>query len=86
MIGTFRRPVVGRDRDLATVEDFLGGIEEGFGLLSIEGEAGIGKTTVWETAIDRTRTSSLTARPRETESALSFVGLSDLLEGADDSV
>lgn len=85
MIGMFRRPVVGRDQDLATVEAFLGGIEAGFGLLSIEGEAGIGKTTVWETAIDRTQALSLTARPRETESALSFAGLNDLLEGAGDS-
>ena len=82
-------PLLGRDSDLATIDRFLAEIGEGFALFAIEGEPGIGKTTLWEAAlasghIETFRT--LVARPTEAESALSFVGLIDLLSGVEEAV
>jgi len=86
---TDQRSLVGRDQDVATVETFLSGIPDGFSLLSLEGEAGIGKTALWEKAIADAHArgmSVLTARPSEAESSLSFVGLNDLLSGVADDI
>ncbi len=41
--------VVGREDELAVVRAF--GAGEGFGALVLEGEAGIGKTTLWHEAV-----------------------------------
>lgn len=74
-------PIVGRESEIAVVEAFLGGDRDA-GVLSIVGEAGIGKTTVWDHAVLRARESGavvLVARPAEPEAKLSFAGLSDLL-------
>lgn len=57
--------------------------------LVIEGEAGIGKTTVWSQAIDRAAEAGfriLSARPARTEARVAFGVLGDLLAGADDSM
>lgn len=78
--------LLGRDQDLAAVEAFLLGTRDGFSLLSLEGEAGIGKTAIWEKAIADARAQGfvvMTARPSEAESSLSFVGLNDLLDKVD---
>jgi ATP-dependent Clp protease ATP-binding subunit ClpA len=42
-------PVVGRERELAAVRAFL---ERGRDVLVLEGEAGIGKTTVWQAGLE----------------------------------
>jgi hypothetical protein len=39
--------VVGRERELSLAEEFLDSAGERFSVLVVEGEAGIGKTTVW---------------------------------------
>lgn len=83
------RPLLGRDHDLATVEAFISGIQDGFSLLSLEGEAGIGKTALWEKAIEHAGArgiSLLTSRPSEAESSLSFVGLNDLLSSVPERI
>ena len=80
--------LLGRDNDLAFVEAFTSRIEDGFLLLSLEGEAGIGKTALWEKAVadaSHRGIQVLTARPTEAESSLSFVGLNDLLKGVDEA-
>ena len=41
------REVVGRDEELATVRAFLAEVERLPSVVFIEGEAGIGKTTLW---------------------------------------
>lgn len=74
--------VVGREAELAHVADFVtrGGSERG---LTIVGEPGIGKTTVWEAGVAGAAESGakvLTARPTEPELQLSFVALADMLE------
>ena len=57
--------------------------------LLFEGEAGIGKTTLWSAGIDQARRRGwqvLTCRPVQPEAALSFSALGDLLEPVPDSV
>ena len=73
--------VVGRDEELAAVVAFVGG--DVSAALVIEGEAGIGKTTLWRAGVERAREQGfgvLACRPAESEARLSFVGLADLLE------
>jgi predicted ATPase len=58
-------------------------LSDGPAALVLEGDPGIGKTTLWREAIDAARRRSyrvLACRPSESESALSFLGLGDLLE------
>jgi len=43
--------VVGRDHERSIAEQFLADASEGFVALVLEGEAGIGKTTVWRDTI-----------------------------------
>jgi DNA-binding CsgD family transcriptional regulator len=76
---------VGRQWESAGVERFLDLLPRGPAALVLEGEAGIGKTTVWRAAVDAARSRSyrvLICRASESEGALSFLGLGDLLEGA----
>jgi DNA-binding CsgD family transcriptional regulator len=75
--------VIGRDAELASVGEFLDAAAQGCGGLLLEGEPGIGKTTVWSAALDLARRRSftvLTARCGQPEAMLSFSGLADLLE------
>jgi hypothetical protein len=74
--------VVGRERELERVRAFLA---FGAGALVLEGEAGIGKTTVWLEGIQEARERGvrvLVARPAEAETALPYTALADLLEPA----
>ena len=75
--------VVGRDTELASVRGFVSGIPEGALALALEGEAGIGKTTLWQAGLDEAGDHGfriLVARPAESETALSFSGIGDLLD------
>jgi DNA-binding CsgD family transcriptional regulator len=76
-------PLIGRDEELNAVRAFLAGTRDGPAVVLLEGEAGIGKTTVWEAALatEGARHEVLRARPAEGEMALSFAALSDLLAG-----
>jgi len=79
----------GRERELAAVGDFVDAAGEGFAVLLVEGEAGIGKTTIWEAAVATARDRDyrvLAAYPAEAETGLSLAGLVDLLEGVLDEV
>jgi DNA-binding CsgD family transcriptional regulator len=52
----------------------------------IEGEAGIGKTTLWQTAVDAAAERGyrvLVCRPAESETGLAYSGLADLLADVD---
>ena len=66
---------------------FLDMLPIGPAALVLEGEPGIGKTTVWRAAVDAARHRSyrvFVCRSSESESALSFLGLGDLLESVPD--
>jgi DNA-binding CsgD family transcriptional regulator len=81
--------VVGRDAELASIRDFVSGISEGASVLVLEGEAGMGKTTLWGAGVDAAEAAGwrvLRAQPSESEIALSFSGLGDLLEPVLDEV
>jgi class 3 adenylate cyclase len=78
---------VGRDAELAAVERFLERISAGPHALVIDGEAGIGKTTVWLEAVRSAEEKGLRvlkARPAESEADLSYAALSDLVGTAFD--
>jgi DNA-binding CsgD family transcriptional regulator len=75
--------VVGRERELSLAEGFLDSARERFGVLSLEGEPGIGKTTVWRKIVRVAEERGflvLACRPAEAESRLTFSALADLLE------
>jgi DNA-binding CsgD family transcriptional regulator len=77
--------IVGRDADLAAVERFLDRLATDRGALIVEGEAGIGKTTIWRAALASASQRGfrvLAARPAEAEASFSYAGLADLLGGA----
>jgi predicted ATPase len=76
--------IIGRDTELAAVDEFLAGVPTGPGVLLLEGEAGAGKTTLWNAAVAGARQRGfrvLPCRAAATEAKLSFGGLDDLLDG-----
>jgi len=75
--------IVGREVELASVEHFLDRVTAGPASLVIEGEAGIGKTTIWDAGVARARERLyrvLVSRPAEVETKMSYAALGDLLE------
>jgi DNA-binding CsgD family transcriptional regulator len=80
--------LVGRERELATVTAFVDAIPEGPRALLLEGEAGIGKTTIWLEAVGAAEDRGfrvLQARPAESEAKLSYAVLADLVGRAFDA-
>lgn len=75
--------IVGRDTELEAIGRWLQGARPA--LLEIEGEAGIGKTTLWEAGVRAARDAGalvLSCRPVEIETAVSYGALASLLEPA----
>ena len=81
--------VIGRDDELGAIEAFLDPARAGPAALVISGEAGIGKTTLWEAGLEaagRRYERVLSCRGVEAEASLAFAGLSDLLADVLDEV
>jgi hypothetical protein len=81
--------IVGRDRELGSVYAFLDGPVEGPAGFVLEGDAGIGKSTLWLAAITDARERGfrvLLSRPAEAERGLAHAGLGDLFDDALDDV
>ncbi|HWJ44139.1 MAG TPA: ATP-binding protein, partial [Gaiellaceae bacterium] len=83
--------VVGREEELGALAAFLDlrAAPEGPVALALEGEAGIGKSTLWRAAVEDARARGirvLSSRPAESERTLAYAGLGDLLAGARDDV
>jgi DNA-binding CsgD family transcriptional regulator len=77
------RAIVARERELRSLETFLDAVPAGAVGLLIEGEPGIGKTTLWMESAAAARERSyrvLACRPVESETQLAFSALGDLLE------
>lgn len=75
--------VVGRARELERVEALLATETGQAAALVLEGEPGIGKTTLWRAGVERAsalRDVVLRAEPAENEQALPFAALADLLD------
>jgi AAA ATPase domain len=76
--------LVGRDEELGKVRAFLDARHELPRALLLEGEAGIGKTALWLTALEEAAALGylvLSSRPSEAEAGFSFAGLADLFGG-----
>ncbi|HET7047054.1 MAG TPA: AAA family ATPase [Solirubrobacteraceae bacterium] len=85
--GGDRTPVFGREGELLRLGRFVRDAESGGSTILIGG-AGIGKTALWETAIDRARNRGmhvLSARPSGTVSEMPFGALIDLCDRLDDA-
>jgi len=75
--------IVGRETELALVRDFVASFSDGASALVLEGEAGMGKTTLWTRGVAEAEAQGLRvlqSRPAESETALSFSGIGDLLD------
>ena len=73
--------IIGRGDDLSVVHSFLDRPVEGLRALVLEGDAGIGKSTIWRASVAAAHERSLTvigSRPAETERTLPNVVLGDL--------
>jgi predicted ATPase len=80
-----RSAIVGRDDELAAVDALLEAVSAGPAALILEGEPGIGKTTLLDAARDvalARRFRVLAARPAPTEVRMAHAGLADLLRDA----
>ena len=76
--------IAGRDTELVALREFVVSISDGAAALVLEGEAGMGKTTLWRAGVAAAQDRGLRvlqAVPAESETALSFSGLGDLLDG-----
>jgi len=79
--------VIGRERELAAIAAFVESIPNGSCALLLEGEPGIGKTTLWLEGVSAATAAGhrvLEARPAESEAKLSYTALGDLLGTAFD--
>jgi AAA ATPase domain len=79
--------VIGREREIAVVSAFLDSIPCDSQALLLEGEAGIGKSTVWFEAVRLAEARAyrvLRARPAEREARLSYAVLADIVGPAFD--
>src|SRR5713226_5174223 len=86
--------IIGRNTELETLKAWLHSQpqigrkpEEAEIVLVIEGEPGIGKTTLWAKGVEQARAEGrevLVCRPRPSDSGLPNVGLTDLLRTVPD--
>jgi DNA-binding CsgD family transcriptional regulator len=77
--------ILGRGTELQRIEALLAGGDA----LVLTGDAGVGKTTLWDAGVALARERGLrvlAARPAEAEAALPFAALGDLLESVLDAV
>ncbi|MCW2663012.1 MAG: ATP-dependent transcriptional regulator [Mycobacterium sp.] len=81
--------IVSRQAEERALVDFLDSALREPSALVIEGEPGIGKTTLWLDAVDRARERGfrvLTSRAAAAESVLAYTALADLLTDVDDAI
>jgi DNA-binding CsgD family transcriptional regulator len=81
--------IVGRDEELGSLYAVLDQIADRPAALVLEGEAGIGKSTLWLAGVEAARERGLRvlmSRPAEAERGLAHAGLGDLFENVLESV
>lgn len=89
MLPEARNPVFGREPELGEIKAFLDATPDDAAALRIEGEAGVGKTTLWAEGVRLGRSSGwrvLSASASEQEAKLAFATLGDLLGDVLDEV
>ncbi len=78
--------LVGRDRDGSVASTFLAATREESSALIIEGEAGIGKTTLWDAVVRTAERDGLTVlrtAGEPIEAQMSYIGVADLIAACD---
>jgi len=86
-MGFSRETIVGRETELASVSGFLDASDPDARVLLLEGEPGIGKTTLWRAGVDEARDRGhrvMRCQPAEIETSFSYAALGDLLGDAFD--
>src|SRR5947209_522637 len=86
---TMSAGVVGRQTELQGIGTFLDSINGGSGALILYGEAGIGKTTLWQEGIAEARRRGyavLVSRPAQSEAKLSYSSIADQLADLDEAM
>lgn len=81
--------VVGRSAELEQVDELRRWMRDGLTVVTLTGEPGIGKSTIWAEAVRRARNDGvavLEARPSESEAHLAFATLADLFDPVADRV
>jgi DNA-binding CsgD family transcriptional regulator len=81
--------IFGRSRELESIGDFLRVAERGPRAFVIEGDVGVGKSTLWMTGVEQANVVGyrvLQARPAENEQRLSYSVLADLFGCAFDEL
>jgi DNA-binding CsgD family transcriptional regulator len=81
--------LISRDAELSAVDALLGAVPSGTSVLILEGDAGIGKSTVWLAGVERARARGfrvLSAHPVASESAAAYSSLGELLAHVDPTV
>jgi DNA-binding CsgD family transcriptional regulator len=79
--------IVGREAEFADLRAFIEAVPSGTRALVVEGEPGIGKTTLWDSAVAWAEESGLAVlrcRPAESEARMSYSGWMDLLRDVDE--
>lgn len=79
---TFTRLLVGREEELERLNRFVGDVDALPGVLVLDGEAGIGKSTLWQAGNAAAESAGflvLRAMPSEAEASLAFAAAADLL-------
>ena len=74
--------LIGRDEELQRVQRFLEAVPASGRALLIAGEAGVGKTSLWQAAVGRAQAAGMrviAARPTEAETSFAHAALGDLL-------
>lgn len=81
--------LISRDAELSAVDNLLAAVPKGTSVLVLEGDVGIGKSTVWRAGIERARARGfrvLSAHPVASESAPAYSSLAELLADVDSAV
>jgi DNA-binding CsgD family transcriptional regulator len=81
--------IIGRGEELGSIYVFLDQTADGPAALVLEGEAGVGKSTLWLAGVEAARERGLRvllSRPAEAERGLAYAGLGDLFENVLETV
>jgi len=81
--------LIGREAELEAIDRLLGEAGELPGAVVLHGEPGIGKTALWLAGVATAHENGyrvMSSRPAESETRLSYAGLTDLLGGIVDDV
>jgi DNA-binding CsgD family transcriptional regulator len=79
--------VIGRTRELAVIDAWLERAQRSAASLRLEGEPGMGKTTLWLAGVERGAERGcrvLASRPADAEATFAYAAIGDLLEAVDD--